>query len=131
MKNGIHRKIAFLIFIFFLFSSSSMSEAINGKSVSIKILDKVTSRVKELNIDVGNSLDFATLNIEIFACLKRPPEEIPEDFVLLEIKDDIFDQKNLIVYRGWMISSSPSVTPFEHPIYDIWINDCKIDIDSE
>ena len=36
-----------------------------------------------------------------------------------------------IIYQGWMISSSPTLTPFEHPTYDVWVKDCKIDIESE
>ena len=63
--------------------------------------------------------------------MKRPPEEIPEDFVLISVLEEIKDNEFEQVFKGWMISSSPSVTPFEHPIYDLWIKDCKIDTDSK
>ena len=69
--------------------------------------------------------------VEEFFPGKGPPEEIPEDFVLISVLDEIKDNEFEQVFKGWMISSSPSVTPFEHPIYDLWIKDCRIDIDSK
>ena len=71
------------------------------------------------------------MQIEIFLCKKRPPEEVPEDFVLLRVYDKISPENSEIIFQGWMISSSPAVTPFEHPIYDVWVKDCKIDIELE
>ena len=55
---------------------------------------------------------------------KRPPEELPEDFVLLQIFDYVDDQKPKIVFSGWMLSSSPSLSALEHPVYDIWLVNC-------
>ena len=58
--------------------------------------------------------------------VKKPPEEIPENFVLLKIYDSSDEEKVELIYQGWMISSSPSTTPLEHPIYDVWLQDCLI-----
>ena len=76
-------------------------------------------------VNVNSIIDWDSLNIQIYACYSTPPEEIPEDYILLEVKDTLSAKKEYI-YRGWMISSSPDVTPLEHPIYDLWIKDCKI-----
>ena len=54
---------------------------------------------------------------------------MPEDYALLRIYDYLDKTDNKLIYQGWMISSSPSSTPLEHPIYDLWIKDCKIDKD--
>jgi hypothetical protein len=121
------------IFLFFIFISPSFilhSEPLEGASAKIQILDKITARVKTLEINVSESNFFETLNIEIYACYKNPPEEIPEDFVLLRIYDNLSQDEIKFVYQGWMISSSPAVTPLEHPIYDLWLIECKMDIDS-
>ena len=121
-----------LFFIFLLFNKISvLADPIEGNLVTIQILDKITSRLEQQNIEVGKKIRFNSLKIEVFLCMKRPPEEIPEDFVLISVLDEIKDNEFEQVFKGWMISSSPSVTPFEHPIYDLWIKDCRIDIDSK
>ena len=116
----------FLFFIIFLYSFNCFGELIEGKSADFQILDKITSKIKNLEIYVDNSESYGTLIIKVFACYKRPPEEIPENFVLIKIYDNIENSENKI-FQGWMISSSPSASPFEHPIYDIWLKDCNID----
>ncbi len=123
MIHGIH-KIFF--FFFFLISFQLESKALDGKSAIISILDKITAKVNNFEINVNESLVFETLEIKIFACYKTPPNEVPENYALLRIWDEIEDKKEKLVYQGWMISSSPSSSPFEHPIYDIWINECKL-----
>ena len=110
----------------FLFCSSVLAEPIAGTSAKLKLLDKTTNKVTQKTINVNSIIDWDSLNIQIYACYSTPPEEIPEDYVLLEIKDTLSKKKEYI-YRGWMISSSPDVTPLEHPIYDLWLIDCMID----
>ena len=125
------KKIFFILLFTFLIFNNSYSESLKGHAVAIQILDKITSRLENIEIIVGETIRFGSLQIEIFQCIKRPPEEIPEDFVLMRINDEISSDKFERIFQGWMISSSPAVTPFEHPTYDVWIKDCKIDIDSE
>ena len=69
------------------------------------------------------------MNIEVYACFTSPPEEIPEDYVLIRIYDEMNTVDVQLIYQGWMISSSPSSTPLEHPIYDLWLKDCKMETD--
>lgn len=113
------------IFIFLFFSFSSNALPIEGNTVIIKILDKITAKVQTLNIKVNENIKFESLNIEIHACYLNPPEEIPEDFVLIKVIDEINILKKIQIYQGWMISSSPATTPFEHPIYDLWLDECS------
>ena len=110
----------------FLFCSSVLAEPIAGTSAKLKLLDKTTNKVTQKTINVNSIIDWDSLNIQIYACYSTPPGEIPEDYVLLEIKDTLSKKKEYI-YRGWMISSSPDVTPLEHPIYDLWLIDCMVD----
>ena len=126
MKHGNHKLFVFII-SFFFYSVISYAEEIKGNSVSLQILDKITAKKNNIEINVNDIYEFETLKIEIYSCFKRPPEEIPEDFVLLKIYDILNKERPKKIYQGWMISSSPSVTPFEHPIYDLWVKECKID----
>ncbi len=121
------------IFLFSILITSSylLAEPISGSSVVLQVLDKVTARISTIEILIGENQQFGSLDIQIYECKKRPPEEIPEDFVLMRIMDQVNKKKLERVFQGWMLSSSPTVSPLEHPTYDIWVKDCKIDIDSE
>ena len=125
------KNIYFIILLILILFNNAQAVPIDGNIVSLHVLDKVTSRVEIIEIKVGEIVEFGSLQIEIFLCKKRPPEEVPEDFVLLRVYDKISPENSEIIFQGWMISSSPTVTPFEHPTYDVWVKDCKIDIESE
>ena len=123
MSLGFLKKYLYLL----LFCSSALvAEPITGISAKLKLLNKTTNKVTQKTINVNSIIDWDSLNIQIYACYSTPPEEIPEDYVLLEIKDTL-NKKKEYIYRGWMISSSPDVTPLEHPIYDLWLIDCMVD----
>ena len=124
MRDGIHKLLSIIFFLFLSFDT--LAEPVEGSAVNLKILDKITSQIKTIEINVNDIYNFGTLKIEIYACYKRPPEGIPEDFILLKIFDTLQDNKLEKIYQGWMISSSPAATPFEHPIYDVWVEECKI-----
>ena len=128
MSPGVLKFLFLAVFLFF--SHSIKAEPIAGQTVILQILDKITAKVKSLEVDVNDKVIFESLNIEIYACHTNPPEEIPEDFVLLKIFDNINIENSKLIYQGWMISSSPAATPLEHPIYDLWLKECKIDTDS-
>ena len=110
--------------IFFLFIPLSVhSETIEKKYASLKLLNKTTNKVSEREILVNTNVKWETLNIEVLYCASSPPTEIPEDYTLLDIYE-LTATKNINIYKGWMISSSPDVTPLENPIYDLWLLDC-------
>ena len=124
--------VRFIILIITFTTNNYLSaEPISGYSTVLQVLDKVTARISTIDIMVGEKVKYGSIEIEIFDCKKRPPEETPEDFVLLRIMDEVSLNNFERVFQGWMLSSSPTVAPFEHPTYDVWIKDCKIDIDSE
>ena len=124
-------KIFFFLIIVLISFNKLKAEPISGNLVILQVLDKITARISTMEIKVGESNKFGSLEIEIFYCLKRPPEEIPEDFVLMRIVDELSSSNFQRAFQGWMLSSSPTVNPFEHPTYDVWVKDCKIDTESE
>ncbi len=112
--------------IIYIFSTSTFAEPLIGEFAHFKLLDKITNKVTQKAIAVNSSIKWDSLNIKVHACFFSKPEELPEDYVLLEIKDLLKPEKDNF-YMGWMISSAPDLTPLEHPIYDLWLIDCKID----
>ena len=114
----------FLLVLFF--SNQLFSEPLQMQYAKFKLLDKISNKLIEKNISVNDSVQIETLNIEVYACFTEPPDEISEDYVLINVKDN-FKNIDKSIYKGWMISSSPEVTPLEHPIYDLWLLGCSND----
>lgn len=90
-----------------------------------RALDKITARITELELPVGESVDFGALSITARYCRSRPPEETPETFTFLEIDDRLEDGTLNRVFSGWMLASSPALHALEHPVYDVWVISCK------
>ena len=89
-------------------------------------LDKVTARVSTLEAPINEAVRFGTLSIIARSCYKRPPEETPEVSAFLEIRDVRDGDKASPRFSGWMFASSPAVSALEHPVYDVWVTNCKI-----
>ena len=117
------------IFLLLFFSFSIHGETIEKNYALFKLLNKTTNKVSQKKISINQNIDWETLNIEVLYCASTKPTEIPEDYVLVDVYDNI-NQEKINIYRGWMISSLPSVTPLENPIYDLWLLDCINDNDS-
>ena len=89
-------------------------------------LDKITARVSQMTVPVGETAQFGRLIISVQACRVRPPEEPPESAAFLEITDVGYrGSGSSQAFRGWMFASSPSVAAMEHPVYDIWVAGCE------
>lgn len=94
-------------------------------------LDKVTARVSTLEAPVGRVVKFGTLEIIARTCDKRPPEETPESAAFLGIVDVQPGEMPNDLFRGWMFASSPALNGLEHPVYDVWVIDCKNTINAD
>ena len=122
--------IFFLITVFFLIynlpsNSSENSDFLEGDFVEIKILDKVSSKNSLLKIKIGQEKKFKNLIIKSLRCKNSEFDDNPEITAYLQVKD-ITDKKNdeVFVFNGWTFSSGPTVKPFDHPVYDIWLTKC-------
>jgi hypothetical protein len=88
-------------------------------------LDKVTARVVTVEAPVGAPVHVGALEIIVRACKKRRPEDQPESAAFLDIWELHRDQPAAALFRGWMFASSPALSAMEHPVYDIWVLDCR------
>ena len=125
-KKNINLGLLVRVTFFFLLPITVSAETIEKKYASFKLLNKTTNKVSTKYISVNSKISWETLNIEVLYCGSTPPTEIPEDYVLIDVYDTI-NNENTNIYKGWMISSSPDVTPLENPIYDLWLVDCSND----
>jgi len=88
-------------------------------------LDKTTARVSSFAAPIGIPSRFGTLQITARTCHKKPPTEPPESAAFLEIVDVRPDSPAIPVFSGWMFASSPAISALEHPVYDVWVVDCR------
>ena len=96
------------------------------KAVAVlQALDKVTGRVHVLNVVVDQPAQFASLTLQVRSCRKSSPEDSPESAAFLEIQDTNPKGEKSTVFSGWMFASSPAVSAMEHPMFDVWVVDCR------
>ena len=128
-KNILVGKISFFLYfliLFFLFTSISHSKSqLEGSFTEIKILDKISSKNTSLKLKNGQLLKFKDLSIQSLKCKNSEFDDNPEITAYIQVRD-LSNQNNdeVFVFNGWMFSSSPSITPFDHPIYDVWLVKC-------
>ena len=121
-KNKIYN-FFYLIILFSLFSSKSFANNINF--VEIKILDKVSSKTSKLTLDINKETKFENLIIKVLKCKNSEFDDNPEVTAYMQVQDITLDNNDQVfVFNGWTFSSSPSITLFDHPVYDIWLSKC-------
>ena len=130
IKNINLGKIKFFFFFFFFFNFKYVKlyadEPIYfGKSVDIKILDKLSSKNKLLKLKIGEDYIFKNLNLKVLKCKNSEFDDNPEITSYLQVRDlNNKDNNEVFVFNGWTFSSSPSIQVFDHPVYDLWILKC-------
>jgi len=103
----------------------SVAHADPYQIVVLQALDKIAARVSPLEVPVGQTVTFGSLEITARACDKKPPEETPESAAFLEIVEKRPGEAPVTQFVGWMFASSPALSAMDHPIYDVWVVDCK------
>lgn len=91
----------------------------------LQALDKVTAQVSTIDAPIGEVVKFGTIEMVARTCDKRPPEETPESAAFMDIWEVRPGEAALSVFRGWMFASSPALSAMEHPVYDVWVLDCR------
>ena len=101
------------------------SQNLGGNYTSIKVLDKISSKNTLIKLKNGELITFKDLSIKSLKCKNSEFDDNPEITAYIQVKDlTKNDNDKVYVFNGWMFSSSPSIAPFDHPVYDIWLVDC-------
>jgi hypothetical protein len=88
-------------------------------------LDKITGRIISFEVAIDETVQFGSLQITPRVCYTRPPTEAPRTDVFVEV-DEVSEKKTYDrLFAGWMYAASPGLHGIEHPVYDIWLTDCK------
>ena len=120
-------KLIYLVFLFYfclVFNSNSKNN-LQGFFTDIKILDKISSKNTLLKLENGKLKKFKDLEIKSIKCKNSEFDDNPEITAYIQVRD-LTNKNNdeVFVFNGWMFSSSPSIEPFDHPVYDVWLVSC-------
>jgi hypothetical protein len=115
----------FILVSFFLTNLSIAKDIAEGSFTDIKILDKISSKNTLVKLKNSELTIFKDLAIKSLKCKNSEFDDNPEITAYIQVKD-LTDENNneVFVFNGWMFSSSPSITPFDHPVYDVWLIKC-------
>ena len=101
------------------------NESLQGEFINLKILDKISSKNELIKLKNGKEFVYKDLSIKSMKCINSEFDDNPEIKAYIQVRDlTKEDKNNVFVFNGWMFSSSPSIAPFDHPVYDIWLVKC-------
>ena len=130
IKNILLGKVKVFILVFFsyyLLTINSLSEN-NTRTENyavLTILDKVNSQSEIIEIKVGKEYKFKNLSINILKCNNSKFDDDPEVTAYMQVRDIVNkDDNKVFIFNDWTFASSPSIRPFDHPVYDIWLKKC-------
>ena len=116
-----------ILFIYHFLTINSLSEN-NTRTENyavITILDKVNSQSDIIEIEVGKEYKFKNLSINILKCNNSKFDDDPEVTAYMQVRDTVNkDDNKVFIFNDWTFASSPSIRPFDHPVYDIWLKKC-------
>lgn len=124
MKRGLLLSKAAAFGVALLSSAPGPAQAIQMQGAVLQGLDKITARISTINVAVGQTVSFGSLQITLKACDKHPPEETPESAAFLQVVEQKQGEAPVTRFSGWMFASSPALSAMEHPVYDLWVLDC-------
>src|SRR6056300_1503172 len=115
----------FILVYFFLINHSFAKDNTEGFFTDLKILDKISSKNTLVKLKNGELTTFKDLSIKSLKCKNSGFDDNPEITAYIQVKDLTNENNNeVFVFNGWMFSSRPSITPFDHPVYDVWLVKC-------
>jgi hypothetical protein len=106
-------------------AAATPAHAIQMEEALLQGLDKITARISTIEVAVGETVTFGSLQITLRSCDKRPPEETPESAAFLQVVEQKPGEQPVTRFSGWMFASSPALSAMEHPVYDLWVLDCE------
>lgn len=104
---------------------------VQDDQAQLRALDKITGRSTDLTLEAGVPVEFGSLRLELKVCYQTPPEETPESAAFLQVRSltpmgqSVEDGAEPVIFSGWMFASSPGLNALEHPVYDVWVIQCR------
>ena len=117
--------IVFLTYHLLTINSHSENQTQTENFAVLTILDKVNSQSDVVEVQVGKEYKFKNLSINILRCNNSKFDDDPEVTAYMQVRDVVNkDENKVFIFNDWTFASSPSIRPFDHPVYDIWLKKC-------
>jgi len=100
-------------------------QKINNPEAVFAGLDKITGRIISFDVKIGETVQFGALQVTPHVCYTRPPTETPQTDAFIDVDEVTLQGEVKRIFTGWMFAASPGLHAVEHPIYDVWLTDCK------
>lgn len=105
--------------------SAAQADRIKNPTAVFSGLDKITGRIVSFEVGINETVQFGALQMTPRVCFTKPSTETPNTTSFVEVEEPGTEGKSRKVFSGWMFASSPGLHGIEHPVYDIWLVDCK------
>jgi hypothetical protein len=106
-------------------ATPARADKIANPNATFEGLDKITGRIISFDVAIGETVQFGSLQLTPRVCYSRPPTEAPNSTAFIEVNDVTFSNEYRRIFTGWVFAASPGLHAIEHPIYDVWLTDCK------
>ena len=129
-KNILLGKVKFFLLIFIVYhlltiNSMGEKQTKTENFAVLTILDKVNSQSDIIEIEIGKEYKFKNLSINILKCSNSKFDDDPEVTAYMQVKDTtVSSNDKVFIFNDWTFASSPSIRPFDHPVYDVWLKKC-------
>ena len=124
-KNKLKKIFLFILFFNLIFFELNSKNNLEGSYTNIKVLDKMSSKNTLIRLKNGETIIHKDLSIKSLKCKNSKFDDNPEITAYIQVRDlTKKGNDDVFVFNGWIFSSSPSIAPFDHPVYDIWLTKC-------
>jgi hypothetical protein len=123
--RGAGTRVALAMALVTLGAGAAQADRIKNPTAIFSGLDKITGRIVSFEVAVDETVQFGSLQMTAKVCYSKPPNENPNTTAFVEVDDTSLGEKGKKVFSGWMFAASPGLHGMEHPVYDIWLVDCK------
>ena len=110
-------------------SAQGATERIQNPVAEFTGIDKITGRIITFDVYIDETVQFGALQVTPRVCYTRPDTEAPKTTAFIEVDEITLDSNIRRIFTGWMFADSPGLNAIEHPVYDVWLKDCKMESD--
>ena len=114
-----------LALLFVLGGTGAKAEKISNRVAVFSGLDKITGRIISFDVYIDETVQFGALQVTPRVCYTRPATEAPQTTAFVEVDEVTLAKKVQRIFTGWMFAASPGLHAVEHPVYDVWLIECK------
>lgn len=106
-------------------ASTVQAQRIENRVAVFAALDKVTARISKLEVPLNEQMKFGSLKLTPKVCYSRPATEQPKTTTFVEVEETMLSGEEKRLFAGWMFAESPGLNALEHPVFDLWLTECR------